>query len=128
MMTREERLVKQRAYYHQNRDEIRRKYKEYWKSYYAKNKTKQIQKTQLWRKNNPEKFSAQLRNRVIPTGWYQRNRAYWSGKMAEKYTTNSARILLSNGTRIPQAAWPEPLVELKWAELKLKRLCRNQKT
>lgn len=96
----------------------------------------------LWRLNNKEKVQAQRKRYRERHGdrlnqycrEYRRKQgprtAYFREKHREQIDNISptyARNKLSRGTMMPQRAWPEPLVKLKQAELKLKRLWKRQK-
>jgi len=82
-----------------------------------------------WRMQNREKFNAQNRAR------YQRHKesrravlSAWRKKDTARLGNTYVRHRLSSRTRISRGYWPESFVQLKRAELQLKRLWQNQKT
>ena len=67
-----------------------------------------------WRKRNPQKVK-QYHSKCAKNA---------SSHLSESYI----RQLLSAHNKVPRTFWPKELVELKRAEIKLKRLFQNQKT
>ena len=117
-----------RRWREQNPDLARRRKREWYakhpnsfKDWYKKNYASHVKTVMAWMKNNPEKvrqYRVKSRPRIA-----ERNRLYVE-TLAEPYV----RAKLSRDTHIPQEDWPHDLVELKRAELKLKRLCRKLRT
>jgi len=109
----------------------------------------------LWKKRNPEKVKEALqryrwthKDQIRARRKSKRYRAWrrdWSNRPDVKERLNLyykrkavrlvanlhpyyVRTLLSQGSVLPRWAWPQALVELKTANLKLKRLCQHLKT
>ena len=97
------------------------KHPESFRTWYRKNYASHVKTVMAWQRNHPEKVRQyRVKSKPLIT---ERNRIYVE-TLAEPYV----RAKLARDTRIPSQAWPKPLVELKRAELKLKRLCQNLKT
>jgi len=80
------------------------------KERYRKNSTKQKKAIYKWRKNNPEKVKIITQN-VIKN-------------MAGTYI----RKILCEGSGLKHRDIPDSLIELKRAQMKVRRLCRELKT
>ena len=78
------------------------------REYYQRHKETHMGKVKAW----------QSENRARVRGYTRKSMARHAAELTDYYV----RAKLSRGTRLKPAAWPEALVRLKRAELKLKRL------
>ena len=137
---RERKRQKDARYYRKNRAKVLAKMKEYreknrdaikarWKAKAAANPE--------WVRNHNRKNYLKHRASFIKraTDWIKNNRQKhneYTRKTGTRYTKELNEIYirhkLSRDTQIPASEWPADLVELKRAELKLKRLCRELRT
>ena len=137
---RERKRQKDARYYRKNRAKVLAKMKEYrdknrdaikarWKAKAAANP----EWVQNHNRKNYVRHRASFINRA--TRWIHSNRRKhneYTRKTGTRYTAELNDIYirhkLSRDTKVPMSIWPDSVVQLKRAELKLKRLWQNQKT
>lgn len=92
-----------------------------------------------WRANNLELARKRSRDSyanpsATRKAWYLKTYSHraamvnaWKARTVSELNDYYVRSRLARGTVIPSKKWPQSIVELKRAQLKLKRICRNPK-
>ena len=95
-------------------------------TYYEKNKAHILARCKEAYSRNPEMFLRRVRKyqSANPKRRKAKHRLFES-KLRESLGDSYIKLLLSKGTNLPMNAWPDSLVQLKRAELQLKRYLKT---
>lgn len=130
----------QRQWRIKNADRVRASRRKHALKAYRENPEKFLQRAKQWRANNKAAVRARdavyrqknaAKRREQFRRWRTKHKDYFRGKnrqMVVGLANWYVRQRLSRNSIVAPSSWPAPLVECKRAQMKVSRLCRNQKT